>query len=332
MKKEILIEKMSKQLDVMIYRDCIIPILNNSSIMFYFKSYAISEIPLLRFELKSDLSNDKLRKLIELNGFLSTRILDNDGQIMLNGHYKSFSALNGRASAHELPMMSLPKIIKDYLYIKDNVLIEFDMTNAEISALAWLSGDEVLRRDIEFGVYDTLKMIIDSELKTDVPRKIVKTMIIQLIYGASHKTVIESAIKMEKLTNDVVTHAINLIENRYQQAWQYLDAVAKDPYINFAGKRTQFLSSDVESGWRTTVNIAVASVISTLMKLWAVELVNEGINVVNTVHDSVWLSVDPNMDLIALKMVVEMALNKVRGSIEVHIKTSILGEKIGAKI
>lgn len=328
MKKQDLIYSMSGELDIFEYRDQIIPMMEESKIMFDFASYATKEIPLVRREVEKNPNDMKLIKAIELNWLLSNRSPDEYGQVILNGRYESFSALNGRASAHELPMMSLPKIIKDYLYIEGMMLIEFDMTNAEISALAWLSSDKVLKSDIKLGVYEALKTIIDSDLRIDIPRKVVKTMIIQLIYGASHQTVIESAMKVDELTTNIIMYSINLIENRYHQAWQYLDAIAKDPYINFAGKRTEFLSSDVENGWRTTVNIAVASVISTLMKMWAVELVNLGLHVVNTVHDSVWLSVDDNTEFITLKTLVEEALKRVRGNIEVQIQASILGKKI----
>lgn len=199
-------------------------------------------------------------------------------------------------------MMALPGLmtpfIKSPFWSNHERLVSYDIPNAEILSLWFISKDQQLHTDItnpNETVYTKIaRHLFDSERPTSDEIKIGKKLLIAKTYGQHANSVKNDLVDSKQLLSlEQLSHFYAWFNKEYQTAWHFMANVAKDTNVWMLGKQTQHPSTSLSEYQRQ--NAVNASIMAYLLKEWAVSIANHehesGIRLINVVHDNVVVSV-----------------------------------------
>jgi hypothetical protein len=190
------------------------------------------------------------RELSKLNGTYLEGLgkylrLDSDGKYFVYPQTNVCQTATGRTSSSKPNSQNNPTndsmgvaSIYTSRFGSEGILLEVDVKQAEVLALAILSRDEVLRDDLLSGRdihAETGKPVFGASM-TDEQRRVMKTINFGLIYGGGAKTLAGQA----KVALGVATKAINSFYERYPKVDDYFTdffEVAQEA-LNIRGKKT----------------------------------------------------------------------------------------------
>ena len=231
-------------------------------------------------------------------------ILCSDGRVRCT--FKLHGTETGRLSCEAPNMQNVPrsKLIKNLFVAPAGYkLMQFDYSQAELRALAWLSQDVYLRETYRKGqdLHDAMALKIFGENFTKEQRVAAKTVNFGIPYGRGPGS-------MASKLHMTYGEAARIIQDWYKaapEAKSFVDAMRKSPYKNgepyttiFGRQRHYIITSENRNHVENeAVNFPISSVASDLTLLSTCEIhdallaKNLDARIVNTVHDSIVLEV-----------------------------------------
>lgn len=225
------------------------------------------------------------------------------GLIEISGHWSSYTSYSGRVTATNLSLTSLPNKMKAYVVPskEDSTIWSIDFNNAELRCVAYLSQDKQLLKDLTEGVdvhsvigFMIMKVLNQSLTNNDY-RKTAKTFIFAMLYGAGDTTLRNILVKkgLHAYVSDVL-RLKQLIFGRYSSLEAYFEQTVKRDWVDtFYGPIYPLITM---SGPQKR-NIAFQSMIASALKLLAITCVRQKLEVINLIHDEVWVQVPNSTEL-----------------------------------
>ncbi|AVW08702.1 hypothetical protein DA076_13560 [Lactiplantibacillus plantarum] len=216
-----------------------------------------------------------------------------DGIVRLSGEWDPYSSYSGRFTAHEMAMTALPNAMRKYfvapnVHGKPGVYVSFDANQMELRLLAGAAHCERLLDQFERGI-DVHKLFaaklfeVDVTLVTSVMRKLAKTLIYAMLYGAGGNRLLtivnKSGLRIQRKPMEVLHYL-------YPEVEVLLRKFRCSSNIYYAMKPTR-LKARIGQEWlspSTRQNLPVQSATSLLMKQTMIELGNK-CHIVNVIHD-----------------------------------------------
>lgn len=216
-----------------------------------------------------------------------------DGIVRLSGEWDPYSSYSGRFTAHEMAMTALPNAMRKYfvapnVHGKSGVYVSFDANQMELRLLAGAAHCERLLDQFERGI-DVHKLFaaklfeVDVTSVTSVMRKLAKTLIYAMLYGAGGNRLLtivnKSGLRIQRKPMEVLHYL-------YPEVEVLLRKFRCSSNIYYAMKPTR-LKARIGQEWlspSTRQNLPVQSATSLLMKQTMIELGNK-CHIVNVIHD-----------------------------------------------
>jgi DNA polymerase-1 len=210
------------------------------------------------------------------------------------------------------------------------MLLQADARQLEMVAAAYLSQDKVMMREI----WDGVDMHADNQLKLNLPsRLIAKTFVFRLIYGGSAFSYAHDHNFTHVSTDE--TYWQNVIDAFYRKyrdlnLWHkdIVNKATRDEKLVMPTGRTYYFKPELTKFGKVKyprtriLNYPVQGLGADLMSIARVSLYNNllnkpGIKLVNTVHDSIILDVDINVNsCYNISKIVENCFNNVPSNFE----------------
>lgn len=223
--------------------------------------------------------------------------------IEISGHWSSYTSYSGRVTATNLSLTSLPNKMKAYVVPskEDSTIWSIDFNNAELRCVGYLSRDKQLLEDLNEGVdvHSVIGSMIEKVLNQSPTnngyRKTAKTFIFAMLYGAGDTTL--RNILMKKGLHASVSDVLRLkqlIFGRYSSLEAYFEQTVKRDWVDtFYGPIYPLITM---SGPQKR-NFAFQSMIASALKLLAITCVRQKLEVINLIHDEVWVQVPNSTEL-----------------------------------
>jgi DNA polymerase I-like protein with 3'-5' exonuclease and polymerase domains len=262
-----------------------------------------------------------------------------NGDVRINGKWQSFASYSGRIVSKQLPLTSMPGLMRDYIVPpKDSRLVSIDLNNAELRFLAFYGRcDPLIKkfnagRDIHHETAQLIQKSINSHaLDDEQARELAKRYTYSFLYGAGVKTIQKSLQKVFKsiTSADVVTINDAFIQ-QYPEIQNFLHEREKSESLLTAFGEVKPVARFQGAQRR---NFTLQSSVSVAIKMLMETLTNHKIDIVHVLHDEAWLSIPIETNLDSL-------IDEVTKGFEEKIKNTFRGfpckglltiEKIGGK-
>ncbi len=220
----------------------------------------------------------------------------------LKGHWRSFTSYTGRVTASKLPLTSMPNKMKKWMvpFNPTSYLWSIDISNAELRFLALYSGDQQLTADLNEGqdIHWIIGNIIQKHLEYQDSepnhRKAAKSFIFAMLYGAGDLRLLKVLKKHGYCVGiQHIDEIKSLIFRRYTLLESYFKKVEIEPTVNcFFG--SLFPMIDMTASQKR--NFALQSSIATAIKFLALIATDNGLKIVNLIHDEIIVEIPFSQD------------------------------------
>lgn len=257
------------------------------------KGALISENQLLARELFNKQNFWGMQCKILGKAVLGRNVLDSVAPI--TGKYRSFSAVSGRMSCRDLPLMSLPKVMYDFLQPSEGYNIwHLDFCQQEMRIASALTGCRVMQQELTAGkdVYAVLGQQFLSSESIDKCHKLGKSLLTPYLYGASEFTLKEN---LRKFTDEFADVNIQQkIRTAYPELSEGLDSYASNPFIRV----TPYGNAPVFREFSTAQlrNLPIQGLGAVILKRLLIKLCSSGVRVLIPRHDEVILELPRTLD------------------------------------
>lgn len=233
-----------------------------------------------------------------------------------------YSGLSGRMVSYSPPTQNFPGTWKAYLLPlrKGEKVYELDTRNAEILALAWLTENKevykILAQGKDLYIYIASQIFsLEENEVSPLQRKVMKKIVNGITYGMGGK-------RIAKLLNTSQICKVEVDGNMGNQIKKmFFDLFPNFKDYQIAQTKTKNLETALGHEFEVVPsykNIAFApqNLIATLMKKSLIALFERGVikNVINVVHDSVWVSSDEETVMIIKEVLEENLIELTRGT------------------
>ncbi|MBC9873944.1 DNA polymerase [Macrococcoides bohemicum] len=271
-------------------------------------------------------------------------LLNNDkGRIEISGHWSSYTSYSGRVTATNLNLTSLPNTMKTYVVPskEDTTIWSIDFNNAELRCVGYLSQDKQLLKDLTEGVDvhsvigSMIKKVCNQPLNNDELRKAAKRFIFAMLYGAGDTTLCNILVKNGVCATVYdVKRLKQFIYERYSFLETYFEQTVKREWVDtFYGPIYPLVTM---SGPQKK-NFAFQSMIASALKLLAITCDRQKLEVINLIHDEVWVQV-PNSNETIWKKQLKKQFTKIlikdhpNFPVQGFLKIETMEEKYNGKI
>ena len=217
-----------------------------------------------------------------------------DGNIVLTGHWKSFSSYTGRITARNIALTSLPSLMRPYILPPPGFqIVSLDASNIELRFLAYYSQCtqimQMFANSEDLHAY-TGRFIIDTLEITGIPplkaRKLGKGFAYSVLYGAGDRTLKTSFQKQNVAVSLAdVARLKDGFYSLFPEIKQFVMKQSSSPEL-----LTIFGAVKPMAIFRPTQkrNFACQSSVAVLVKLLMI-IANKHAKVIHVVHDEVWI-------------------------------------------
>lgn len=220
-------------------------------------------------------------------------------RLRLHGTWRSSTSYTGRITASKVNLTALPNAMKPYIVPSSqaSTIWSVDFNNAELRCVAYLSQDKQLLDDLtnDIDVHSVIGSMIGMVINQAIPnndlRKTAKTFIFAMLYGAGDTTLCNILVKNGVCATVYdVKRLKQFIYERYNFLETYFEQTVKREWVDtFYGP----IYPLVPMSEPQKKNFAFQSMIASALKLLAITCVRQNLEVINLIHDEVWVQV-PN--------------------------------------
>ena len=226
-----------------------------------------------------------------------------DQGILLKGTWKSFSSYTGRITARNLPLTSMPSVMRDYIVPSTGQqIVSLDLDNAELRFLAHYAECGSLKEQFNRGIdvhAETAKLLrrntAEHEVNDEQARKLAKQFTYSLLYGAGRQTMTQIMEKtIHSITNADVVALIDEFYQLYPELLAFLEERADSSQL-----LTPFGEIEPVAKFTRTQkkNYALQAGVSVAIKLLMTTLAEHDIKIIHVLHDEVWILLKKEMNL-----------------------------------
>ena len=214
---------------------------------------------------------------------------------LLKGSWQSFSSYTGRVNAKNMPLTSLPSIMRDYVLAPEGYrILSVDLNSAELRFLAYYSGCEKMLELLYSGEdlhTKNAELIMSSlsgryVLSISQSRDLAKRYVFMLFYGASLTTIQKS---LAKAFPGLTTADVQKIGVQFEKVYPELSRFL---LLQESKEKVGTIYGDVhpiaEFTKQQKRNFQLQSSVAVVIKLLMVKLA-ENYQLIHVQHDEIWL-------------------------------------------
>ena len=225
-----------------------------------------------------------------------------DGNIRIKGKWLSFSSHTGRITAKQLPLTSLPKVMREYIVAPEGTqLFSIDLSNAELRFLALYANCEPLMKKFSEGidVHSETAMLIQKQigklaLDEKVTRELAKTFTYSYLYGAGPKKMLENFRKINRsVTYKEVMRITAAFNQSYPELENFLSECEDSELLLTPFGLVKPVAKFTPASRR---NFSMQSSVSVALKLLMLILTECEIKIHHVLHDEVWVELPKEVD------------------------------------
>lgn len=241
--------------------------------------------------------------------------LENGG---IHTTYIICQGLSGRIISHSPSIQNLPGYWKDYILPlrEGEKVFELDIISAEILALAWLAREykiyEILSEGSDFYTYVASKIFELEESKVSKElRKVMKIIINGITYGMGGSTIADCLNKSDVSKSKISPDQGNLVKEKYFELFPKFREYQDSQKIATTLSTALNHKFSVQANYKN-ISFGPQNLIATLMKKTLKSLHDNDLtkHVINTVHDSLWLSCKEE-EMVQIKELMEVCLSEL---------------------
>lgn len=247
-----------------------------------------------------------------------------DSVVSIGGKYRSFSSVSGRMSCRDLPLMSLPKLMYDFLQPSEGYSIwSLDFCQQEMRIASALTDCKIMQHELADGkdVYAEFGQQFLSTESTDECHRLGKALLTPYLYGASEITLKKNLHKFTNAFDDVDIQM--KIRTAYPELSEGLGSYAKNSFIRV----TPYGNAPVfyEFSKPQLRNLPIQGLGAVILKRLLLKLCIPGVKVLIPRHDEVILELPRTLDDAKVtKILADTALQVVEQELPDYVMTNFV--------
>ncbi|MBC1778935.1 DNA polymerase [Listeria booriae] len=257
------------------------------------------------------------------------------GELQLKGQWTSFTSFSGRMFAKNLPLTSLPRIMRPYVCSGDDRCIySLDFNQAELRFVAYYARCKALLLLIneQVDLHQQLGNIITSQIATTAQltdgqiRQMGKQFLFSFLYGAGKNSLLQSLQKhLPEMTSIGVERIVNTFYKRFPALQLSLRALEKEETLLTPFGLVKPLAKFTQHQKRNfSFQAGVAVAIKKLMIC-----LHPHFEIIHVIHDELWVLAYPEdrvlLDTMIVQFYEEMTVILPKFPTKGFVKIKLLG-------